>query len=301
MYTKMCPVCQINFETKQHNQQICSNECRHQWNFILSIKRCEERVHEHMDIYLKREYGANKRSYRSLMKDLGCTNRTITKMLDWFNIPIRRGSEAVKTQWTENEKRRKEQDQTFGNLHRGKPSSRRISNEILKERLDKRGLILIKRWIEDGYTNFEYQCKVCNHIDKSILKNIRTCTCSNCLTVSHGEETIKAWLNQQGLSYQAQYKIDECKNILPLPFDIAVFNKLNELCYLIEYDGEQHFHSVERFGGDQEFEKIKKRDAIKSAFCKENNLKLIRIPYFEFDNIHNILRKEITIQAALPI
>jgi hypothetical protein len=37
------------------------------------------------------------------------------------------------------------------------------------------------------------------------------------------------------------------------------------------------------------------RDSIKNIFCKENNIKLIRIPYYEIDNIEQILKKELNI------
>ena len=35
------------------------------------------------------------------------------------------------------------------------------------------------------------------------------------------------------------------------------------------------------------------RDTIKTIYCKENNIKLIRIPYTEYDNIEKILEKEL--------
>ena len=34
-----------------------------------------------------------------------------------------------------------------------------------------------------------------------------------------------------------------------------------------------------------------KRDQIKNAYCEENNIMLIRIPYTEYQNIENILNK----------
>ena len=36
----------------------------------------------------------------------------------------------------------------------------------------------------------------------------------------------------------------------------------------------------------------KKKDRIKNEYCKNNSIKLIRIPYKQFDNIENILEKE---------
>ena len=47
----------------------------------------------------------------------------------------------------------------------------------------------------------------------------------------------------------------------------------------IEYDGKQHFSQYDFFGGEEGFETIKKHDNIKNEFCKNNNIKLLRIPY----------------------
>ena len=37
-------------------------------------------------------------------------------------------------------------------------------------------------------------------------------------------------------------------------------------------------------------------DTIKTKYCEDNNIKLIRIPYWEFDNIENILIKELNLK-----
>ena len=62
---------------------------------------------------------------------------------------------------------------------------------------------------------------------------------------------------------------------------------------LIEYDGIQHYEAVEIFGGIPAFKKRQKRDQIKNQYCKDNNIKLIRIPYWDYDNIETILEKEL--------
>ena len=40
---------------------------------------------------------------------------------------------------------------------------------------------------------------------------------------------------------------------------------------------------------------IKIKDNIKTQYCKDNNIKLIRIPYWDFDNIEEILKKELNL------
>ena len=58
---------------------------------------------------------------------------------------------------------------------------------------------------------------------------------------------------------------------------------------LIEIDGEQHFHPVRFNGIDEEqaqsvFERTKYHDELKNAYCEENGIPLIRIPYYMFKN-----------------
>lgn len=40
-------------------------------------------------------------------------------------------------------------------------------------------------------------------------------------------------------------------------------------------------------------EYVKRHDNIKNNFCKKNSINLIRIPYFEIDNIEEILKSTI--------
>jgi len=67
----------------------------------------------------------------------------------------------------------------------------------------------------------------------------------------------------------------------PLPFDFY----LTELNTCIEYDGKQYFLKESLFYSDQ----TKINDQTKNLFCKDNNIKLIRISYK--DNIISILEQ----------
>ena len=54
----------------------------------------------------------------------------------------------------------------------------------------------------------------------------------------------------------------------------------------IEYDGE--FHYKEIYNGDGH-DSVVINDKIKNKYAKENNWNLIRIPYWEYNDIENIL------------
>ncbi len=106
---------------------------------------------------------------------------------------------------------------------------------------------------------------------------------------SKGETEIFKILLKYNIDFVEQYKFNDCKYNRELRFDFY----LPDYNCCIEFDGQQHFQPVECFGGEKEFEKIKIRDTIKNNYCKDNNIELIRIPYFEFDNIKEILKREL--------
>ena len=57
----------------------------------------------------------------------------------------------------------------------------------------------------------------------------------------------------------------------------------------IEYDGEQHFHPIRFFGGEEKFKYTHYRDLFKNRFRKEHQIKLIRIKYTE--DVNNVLER----------
>jgi len=116
--------------------------------------------------------------------------------------------------------------------------------------------------------------------------------CSKC-NESKGEKIVRRVLEKQQILYKSQYKIKGCRNINSLPFDFAIFNDDATLNCLIEFDGKQHFEPVNHFGGEKGFKQRQHNDQIKNQYCKDNNIKLIRIPYWDFDNIEDILNEEL--------
>ena len=92
---------------------------------------------------------------------------------------------------------------------------------------------------------------------------------------SKGEIKIKSFLDKYHIIYESQKSFKKCKHKGLLYFDFYLSNY--NLC--IEYDGIHHFESFDIFGGEKIFEEQKIRDLIKTTFCQENNIKLIRINY----------------------
>ena len=77
---------------------------------------------------------------------------------------------------------------------------------------------------------------------------------------------------------------------------------LPEYNIAIEYQGKQHFESIEMFGGDEEFKKTIERDKRKIKLCEENGIKLYHfsflnknffknVTYHVFNNINNLIKE----------
>lgn len=106
--------------------------------------------------------------------------------------------------------------------------------------------------------------------------------CPHC-NDSKGEKRIKSFLIDNKIKFIQQYKFDGCKDRLPLPFDFY----LPEYNICCEFDGVQHYEEVN--WTNSSLNDIKKHDNIKNAFCLDNGILLIRIPYWDLKNIDKLL------------
>jgi hypothetical protein len=119
---------------------------------------------------------------------------------------------------------------------------------------------------------------------------------------SKGEKEVRTVLLKYNISFIRQKKFEDCVNItlgkdkktycVQLPFDFY----LPDLNTIIEYDGEQHFKPVSGFGGVKSFNRLRITDEVKNKYCKDNNIKLIRIPYtIPMKDIESLLKQELSL------
>jgi hypothetical protein len=88
------------------------------------------------------------------------------------------------------------------------------------------------------------------------------------------------YLNNNNIIYDTEYKILGCQDKDLLRFDYCIKNQ--DKFILLEVDGQ--FHYKISYGGEYGLSEQQRRDEIKNQFCKENNIPLIRVPYWEFKN-----------------
>ena len=66
-----------------------------------------------------------------------------------------------------------------------------------------------------------------------------------------------------------------------------------ELKLAFEYDGEQHYRKAHYHTDDTNLHKQQQRDKLKDQLCKNANITLIRIPYWEKDNLEEFIQSKI--------
>lgn len=125
------------------------------------------------------------------------------------------------------------------------------------------------------------ECPLCGRsfvaLPAKVVEN-HTTSCG-CKIQSSRERMIDTYLAASGVRYDRQKRFKDCRDTYTLPFDFAVYSDTGALKCLIEYDGEQHCRPVPFWGGKIGFDGTVRRDAIKTKYCADNKIDLLRISH----------------------
>lgn len=115
-----------------------------------------------------------------------------------------------------------------------------------------------------------------------LLRNGEVTSCG-CKLRSNGEQIIFNLLINKNINFEEQKSFNTCYNPKTkklLYFDFYINNK-----YLLEFDGEQHFKSSTGWNTPENLKLVQERDQLKNQWCKDNNIPLIRIPYWHLQDL----------------
>lgn len=125
-------------------------------------------------------------------------------------------------------------------------------------------------------------------ITQLLSGNAKSCGCLK----SMGETLIEDYLKRHDINHEKEFSFIGT-DIEDLRYDFALMNN-GEVAALVEYDGAHHYMPV-KFGGcsqeqaDANFKRQLYRDKLKTEFCQQNNIPLLRIPYWEEKDTQIIL------------
>lgn len=127
-----------------------------------------------------------------------------------------------------------------------------------------------------NFTHHGYRCPKCNS------------------KMSSGERMTIDFLDEKAIKYEMQKTYNDLfyKNKLRYDFYLPDYN------LLIEIDGHQHFMPRDFSGkgkkqAELSFKTTKKLDRMKDDYAERNQIKILRIPYWEWGNIPEILNRKI--------
>lgn len=134
-------------------------------------------------------------------------------------------------------------------------------------------------------TPLSFECKKCGTIITRMPKALQDgAKCPVCYAgKSLGEVRISDFLKEMDISFEPEYYFSDLKDVSYLRYDFYIESRN----LLIEYDGQQHY-SDNAFGESSETRK--KHDRMKDEYARSHNIKLLRIPYWEYRNIPSILK-----------
>ncbi len=100
---------------------------------------------------------------------------------------------------------------------------------------------------------------------------------------SRGQIKIEQILQASGLEFEEEYSFPDLLSNTgrPLRFDFAVFDDQHNIDFLIEYQGIQHYEAKDKFGGYNGLRKQQYNDMKKREYCKNHNITLVIIPYWD--------------------
>jgi very-short-patch-repair endonuclease len=137
----------------------------------------------------------------------------------------------------------------------------------------------------NSQTKIKIRCIKHNHIfEQTPHSHLAGGGCPKCANgYSKYEDMIEYHLKNYNINFIREHRFIDCvgiKNKLPFDFYLPDHN----IC--IEFDGMHHY---EPLYGINKLNIIKKLDSIKTKYCLDNNIKLIRIPYWEYKTIESII------------
>lgn len=145
-----------------------------------------------------------------------------------------------------------------------------------------------------GRTTVTIRCPKHGNFRQTADTHIQGRGCPSC-NLSKAEVKIKTWLDSNHIPFVAQKIFSDCKNPItnhPFKFDFYIPSRN----LLIEYDGEQHFHPIPMGKYKVTVDAVnqtKRRDRIKTKYARSHGIRLIRISYKKFSQIHRILSAKV--------
>jgi hypothetical protein len=162
-----------------------------------------------------------------------------------------------------------------------------LTEEVVVNRLKLVGFTLLEPYRRGAKEKHLLLCH-CGNKFKTTLASVfggstRSCGCINSL----GNTSICRILQEKNIKYEAEKRFDGLLGVGggSLRFDFY----LPDIGICIEYNGEQHYRNIIRFGGEEELIQRTEHEKRKVKFCKHERIPIFRIPFTFKNNLEKII------------
>ena len=176
----------------------------------------------------------------------------------------------------------------------------RFSFDEVKKKCDDLGLELLSTEYKNARSPLLFRCS-CGREYITTWENVKCdgkVRCDYCThKVSSGELAVETWLQDNNVVYEKQKTFDDLVGLAGKKYRYDFYLPEYNLC--VEYDGQQHFRTV-NFSGSMSEEKLivnlldtYDHDCLKNQYCEDNGIDLLRISYKDKDRIPEILSSKL--------
>lgn len=117
----------------------------------------------------------------------------------------------------------------------------------------------------------------------NFIRSLNCPLCNKDVSVSRLHVIMTLLLELNNIDHSPEFTFEDCRNILPLPFDFKIETGDGEFV-LLEIDGQQHY---EKSWGHEKLDKIRKNDTIKNEYCQVNKIPLKRLRVVDYTTIED--------------
>lgn len=176
---------------------------------------------------------------------------------------------------------------------RKKTVSRNFSKDLIGQKFGKLTVLeALEERSKTGHKLYKCLCDCGNEVvlQTNLLTTHHTSSCG-CL-LSYYNMYISQFLADNEIDFKPEYTVWIGDNYYRFDFYLPQYN------LFIEYDGEQHYKPVKYYNQSEEeanasLAKTQEHDRIKNLYCEENAINLLRIPYWEKENIETIINNHL--------
>jgi len=174
-------------------------------------------------------------------------------------------------------------------------NNKRLNYQYVYDFIKNEGFVLLSKTYKNAKQKLNIKCSN-GHLFQCAWDNfLNSKKCPIC-SESQGEKKILKFLKSKNILYETQKKF---RGLIGLNGGLLSYDfYLPDYNWLIEYQGEFHDGNGNYYV-KQNLAKQQEHDRRKREYAKKHNIKLIEIWYYDFDNIEQILDKELQLNKKL--